>query len=166
MNELLGLVVGYIILAILLLWSFIKPNTSTLLKFILIPIIIWYGLVMYFIPPNLSGKPKIGDPPNNSIILYGWIVEKGSDTGLYLWVLDPTTKPKFTLDPREFFKHLFNNAPRSYRMELTEEMKKKWTEQNQEGSNKKGLLVFRKDRSREGRFERIDPSELLPKTKH
>jgi hypothetical protein len=52
------LVLGYTLLAALFMWSIIEIKGRWIVKFAMAPVILWFGLFLYYIPPQLSGYPS------------------------------------------------------------------------------------------------------------
>ena len=52
-----GLTTAYILIISILLWLFITSRTYLIAKIVIVPVVMWYGLVLYYTPSNLMGWP-------------------------------------------------------------------------------------------------------------
>jgi hypothetical protein len=52
------LVLGYALLVSLFLWVAITIRGKWVAKFTMVPLILWFGLFMYYVPPQLAGYPS------------------------------------------------------------------------------------------------------------
>ena len=119
----LGLAVTFLILITLLLMLLIKVKGRIITKFVIIPVVIWYSLVLLYLPNSFMGWPTGDEIPDNSIILTIFFNEpRGSSKGaIYLLVLtkniDTSKRSLFEqLDYRGVFKYNYINTPRIYRI--------------------------------------------------
>jgi len=90
----LGLGISFIIIVIIMLLIMLKAKAHILTKIVLITIAIWYGLVLFYVGPNLMGWPAQGEIPKESILLSWKVTEpkKNHKGGIYFWVLSPDKK--------------------------------------------------------------------------
>ena len=86
----IGLSVAFVIISAIVLWFSIRTPGKIIIKAMLIPVTVWYGLVLYYSVPNLMGWPISESIPENSQVLAARIKEpdpKLNDAGaIYLWV--------------------------------------------------------------------------------
>ena len=104
------LVIGYIIIATIVLWHFLKVETPTALKVIIVPLVIGYGLVLLYTVPMLLGWPlKAATLPDDSRVVKAIVREPSNIPGyIYFWVTSGRQDPRaFKLDyTRELHERL------------------------------------------------------------
>ena len=99
----IGLSIAFVIISAIVLWFSIRTPGQIIIKAILIPVTIWYGLALYYSVPNLMGWPVSQSIPENSQVLAIRIKEPDpnlNDPGaIYFWVnIEPGLKsPEQTL---------------------------------------------------------------------
>jgi len=185
-----GLATAFVILSALFLWFLIKAKLRLSIRFIIIPIIIWYGLILYETPGKLMGFPLsinvIEQMPEGSVVLYIKIVEPDykSPGCFYFYVVHPQgiQKEKSFLDvinPKKIFGFDDTNVPISYKLKydrkLHEQMIKAGKTMKRGNvmkiSHGKGKGEKGDDKEGKGRseyrspFKILNPHELLPKEK-
>lgn len=140
-----GLALSFLMLIILFVWILVEVKPKKALIF-LIPFLIWYAAVLWFVPKNFVGYPANGSPPDGSIILYGYIEEPSekSNGGIYLYVLETGTKEdRMIFDPK-IISEIKRRLPRNYAMPYDRSTHEKYTlaqnKKNKEGS----LMIWRK----------------------
>jgi hypothetical protein len=144
-----GLAATFVVIASVLLWLFIKPDTKNWIKAIVIPFVIWFGFAAYYTPQNLMGWPTsvaLEDVPGNSIVQEILIIEPNSkDAGaMYFWLI-PLDK-----DPDRLFwspKHAFvyNSSPgepRVYKTPYDKELHQKLIKAQKEKKKHKGSILM------------------------
>lgn len=186
----LGLTTAYILIASMLLWLFINSKTHLALKIIAIPLVLWYGLVLYYTPGNLMGWPKtiasVQDLPGDAFVVSVSIKEpskKNSDPGgifITLVELSKEDKVSFSLDPKAAFTYDGSGKPRTYEVPYSKQLHRQIIEMqkaqkgspgsriktNKKGKNKKGKkdgTVGDETSMAKEKFRIINPIELMPK---
>jgi hypothetical protein len=130
----IGLSIAFVIISAIVLWFSIRTPGKIIIKAMLIPATIWYGLVIYYTVPNLMGWPISQPIPDNSQVLSTLIKEpnpKHNDPGaIYLWVtIKPGSKtPEQTLgslfNPKSVFSYDSKTQPRAYQLPYSRKMHK------------------------------------------
>jgi hypothetical protein len=186
----LGLVTAYILIASVLLWLFISSRTYLGIKILIVPVILWYGLVLYYTPGNLSGWPievsSIDKLPDDAIITSIIIREPSKLTsdpgGIFMTIIKPSSKTKiaFTLNPKDAFTYTGSDLPRLYKVPYSRELHKQILEaqkmqKGRPGSSIKTKIKIKvKDGNKKGTigeensndkqmFRIVNPIELIPK---
>lgn len=176
----LGLTMAFMIIGFILLYFVINSESHVILKTGAITMVIWYGLVMFYIPPRLMGWPTHQSLPDKSKIMYAIIKEpKDGDKGsIYLLVIGIDDDKKLLIqqiNPKHIFDYKLKNTPRIYRMPYDREFHKK-LERARRKAGKKGTMILEKEKPQEkqgGRsfkkikdkfkFKILNPMELLRK---
>jgi len=124
----IGLAIAFIIISSVLLFLLIRSKTHVIVKICIIPIVIWYGMALFYIPDNLRGWPTDQQISNDSRVISILINEPSTNSngGIYLWLIDKEFK-KVILDPRNVFCYNEKNTPRVYKLQYTKELHKKLT---------------------------------------
>lgn len=65
----LTLVLGYVLLTALFLWFIIPTKEKWVIKFCLIPVVVWYGFFLYYVPPQLSGYPTTEELTEEKVVV-------------------------------------------------------------------------------------------------
>lgn len=151
--SLLGLPIGFVILAALLLWLLVDKKIRLWFKLALISVVIWFGLVMWSVPGNILGWPKyVPDkyhlPP--CIILSYKIIDpvlNPKESGIYLWIVPKdnaklTERPFSPIDPRKVLFLTFEDSPRAYKLEYSVEEADNLRKANEEASEMGGIVRF------------------------
>jgi hypothetical protein len=179
----IGLAIAFLIIATIFLWFFLRTPGHIIIKVILIPVTIWYSLVLYYTIPNLMGWPTSEAIPENSQILAIRIKEpnpKLDDPGaIYFWLnTKPSSKeqnlsPAAWLNPKRVFSYNSASHPRAYQLPYSREMHKKIIENQKKAQGVPGAQVRIKKKGRgipgqeESKapleFEILNPIKLLPK---
>ena len=181
----IGLSIAFVIISTIVLWFSIRTPGQIIIKAMLIPATVWYGLVLYFAVPNLMGWPISQSIPDNSHILAIRIKEpnpKVNDPGaIYFWVdIKPSSKsPDQTLiahlNPKGVFSYNGKNQPRAYQLPYSRKLHKAIIEAQRkaegvpgaqlrakQGDSKRGLTG--NDESKAPlELEIINPIKSLPK---
>lgn len=164
----LGLTLAFLLIVVVLLWFFITANVNLLYKVIIIPVVIWYSLVLWFTPSKWMGWPTIDAWPDGAIIEHIKIHEpRPNKEGYFYFVLIDDNymermkaleegrkyeekKPTFwdNLDPRNVFSFKGDNVERSYIMPYDREFHKMLTQKSKEkkemGARAGAMRLFRK----------------------
>ena len=181
-----GLATAFVVLSALFLWFLIKAKLKFSIRFIIIPVIIWYGLVLYHTPGKLMGLPLsvniIEQIPNGSAVLYIKIVEPDykSPGCFYFYVvhLQGIQKEKSFLDvinPKKIFGFDDENVPISYKLKYSRELHEQMIKAYKEGKGRGIMRIVHgkgnvdKEGDGDGRsesdgaFKIENEHELLPK---
>ena len=147
----IGLSIAFVIISAIVLWFSIRTPGQVIVKAILIPVTIWYGLALYYSVPNLMGWPVSQSIPENSQVLAIRIKEpdpKLNDPGaIYFWVnIEPgSTRPEHTLaamiSPKSVFKYDSKTQPRAYQLPYSREMHKEIVEAQRKAQNIRGAQI-------------------------
>jgi hypothetical protein len=178
----IGLAITYLLISVPLLIICVKSNISGLYKFLLIPIVLWYSMVLYSVPGNFMGWPKYQEPPDKAIVLSSWIEEpKQNDKGgIYLWALNfpKVTKKEITFNPQAFIDQVKKEIPRAYKIPYSKEMHEKLLAAQKKQKEEQSLMQWHRGKSKFGErgktgkkkegedesgFTLVKPQELLPK---
>ena len=181
----IGLSIAFVIISAIVLWFSIRTPGQIIIKAMLIPATVWYGLVLYYTVPNLMGWPISRSIPDNCQILAIRIMEpdpKHNDPGaIYFWVASKPSPEgsepalKAHLSPKSVFSTHNNSQPRAYQMPYSREMHKTIVEAQRKaqgvpgaqlkakkGSSKSGLTGNHDSKS-ELELEIINPVTSIPK---
>lgn len=122
----IGLAIAFIIITTILIFFLISSKIHVIIKIVVIPIVIWYGMVLFFTPDNLRGWPTDQPIPDDSRVISVLINEPDtiSKGAIYLWVIDKDTK-KTILDPENMFCYNEKNTPRVYKIQYNKELHKR-----------------------------------------
>ena len=130
------MVLGYTLLAALFLWIGISIRGKWVIKFALAPIILWFGLFLYFVPPQLAGYPSDQEVIEERVIVRFFTytaptnTEEGEifivvDTRFYQETIQKDLLDK--LDPSTYSDISKNEYLRLYRLPWDEELVKQMT---------------------------------------
>ena len=181
----IGLSIAFVIIAAIVLWFSIRTPGQIIIKAILIPATVWYGLALYYSVPNLMGWPISQSIPDNSHVLAIRIKEpdpKQNDPGaIYFWVnIKPDSKSpvqtvKALLNPKSVFRYTSRTQPRAYQLPYSREMHKAIVEAQRKAQGVPGgQLRTKKAKSKRGnpgnevikaklQLEIINPVNSFPK---
>ncbi len=149
------LVLGYALLASLFLWIGISIKGKWIIKFALAPFILWFGLFLYFIPPQLAGYPSDQEIVEERVIVryFTYKAPTNDDEGEIYIVADnrfyPETMTKDILekfDPKSLADISQGEFLRLYRLPWDEQMVKDMTK----AQKKRQLITLRKTKKGEG----------------
>ncbi len=157
----MGLSTAFVIISAIVLWFSIRTPGQIIIKAMLIPATVWYGLVLYYSVPNLMGWPISQSIPDNSQVLAIRIKEpdpKHNDTGaIYFWVnIKPGSKSpektvKALLNPKSVFSYNSKTQPRAYQLPYSREMHKAIVEAQRKAQGVPGAqLRTKKGESKRG----------------
>jgi hypothetical protein len=146
------LVLGYTLLASLFLWVGISLKGKWLIKFALAPVILWFGLFLYYVPPQLAGYPSNQELHEDKVIVRFFTytaptnTEEGEifivvDTRFYI---DKEKKKTFgdMINPLTYTDISKNEYLRLYRLEWDEDLVKDMNK----ASKEKKLITLQKNR--------------------
>ena len=181
----IGLSIAFVIISTIVLWFSIRTPGQIIIKAMLIPATVWYGLVLYFAVPNLMGWPISQSIPDNSHILAIRIKEPNSkvnDPGaIYFWVdIKPNSNSsehtlKAQLNPKSVFSYNSRTQPRAFQLPYSRKLHKDIVEAQRKAEAVPGAqLRTRKGGSKRGplgndeskaalELEIINPVKLFPK---
>ncbi|MEJ2100320.1 MAG: hypothetical protein P8X68_10115 [Desulfobacterales bacterium] len=181
----IGLSISFVIISTIVLWFSIRTPGFIIIKAMLIPATVWYGLVLYFTVPNLMGWPISQSIPDNSHILAIRIKEpnpKYNDPGaIYFWVdIKPNSKSseqtlQALLNPKSVFSYNSKSQPRAYQLPYSRKLHKAIVEAQRKAEGVPGAqLRAKKGNSKRGptgndeskaalELEIINPIQSLPK---
>lgn len=139
----------YIILVSLLIFLFLAPKVKLFIKVIAIPIIIWFSIITYYSAQSFKGYPIYGDPPLGSIIVGSHIVETvevGKEPEIYLMVLHPRGYKIGEIvnptNPFQFIYYFKEGEPVLYKINYSDELRKKLKEAMKEKNKKGGVIIW------------------------
>ncbi len=180
-----GLSIAFVIISAIVLWFSIRTPGQIIIKAMLIPATVWYGLVLYYSVPNLMGWPVSQTVPDNSHVLAVRIMEpdaKHNDPGaIFVWVniKPPSNSPEQTLtaqiNPKSLFSYNGKTRPRAYQLPYSRELHKAIVEAQRKAQGVPGAqLRTKKNGSKKGpegndliqadlQLEIINPIKSLPK---
>lgn len=172
------LTLSFILMAAISCLVLIKSNTNPILKAGLILVTIWYGIALYFLPGYFMGFPKQTDVlPNDAWVLTYRINEpSGLDKGgMHFWVIEDYMDETLNrLNPMDAFRTINAKIPRAYTLPYDREMHKQLEDAIKKGkeSGEGGLIRFTRkekgsigeydDLGKAGKFQIVNPSQLLP----
>ncbi len=181
----IGLSVAFVIISAIVLWFSIRTPGQIIIKAMLIPATIWYGLVIYHTVPNLMGWPISQTIPDNSQVLAIRINEPNpmyNDPGaIYVWAnikpssKSPEQKPGSLLNPKNVFSYNSKTGPRAYQLPYSRKMHKAILKAQRKVKGipgaqirtKKGVPKPGKPGNNESQaplqFEIVNPVKLFPK---
>jgi hypothetical protein len=138
----LGLIIGYILIAILVLWLFIRLEGWLVIKMVIVALAVWYAVAMFLLIPNMLGWAiDVQKPPDKSR-LASYLVDEpkaGSKGAIYLWVL---TK----VDCVE---------PRAYVIPYSRKMHKRLIKLQRQARGSGGYIQIIKTKRQPGKSEQI-----------
>lgn len=137
---------AFVIIAAVFLWFFLSSKTRFIFKLILIPIVLWYGLALYFAVPNLAGWPTKQEIPEGSIVFAMLINEP---VAIYILALPELTEENDSLlkktDPRQTFDFGGENQPRFYEIAYSKELHRQVVEARKRRAQNKGIIRWFKN---------------------
>jgi len=147
-----GLALSFVVILVLGILIFIRPKVKPWMAILIIPILIWYGLVMLFVPNNILGWPVQGKDnlPERGRVLSVMIKEPSmTDKGMILlWMIGDIDKNNTILEsisPNKVFQYSQENIPRAYKLSYSRQLHNKIVEaQRRQGKN--GILIMKKDK--------------------
>ena len=181
----IGLTIAFVIISAIVLWFSIRTPGQIIIKALLIPITVWYGLVLYYSVPNLMGWPISQSIPDNSQVLDIRIKEpdpKHNDPGaIYFWVnINPDSKNSqqtlaAKLHPKNMFSYNGKSQPRAYQLPYSRKLHKAIVEAQRKAQGVPGAQLKTKNgKSKKGNtgheesrapleLKIINPVKTLPK---
>ena len=148
------LVLGYAFIVSLFLYIIIALKGKWILKFCLIPIILWFGLFLYYIPPQLAGYPSEQDILQEQVIVRYFIHQSPTktteghvyivvDTRFFKDIKEQTAIDK--INPLTYTDISQNEHLRLYRIPWDEEMVKAMNK----AQKRKQLIIISKNSSKD-----------------
>lgn len=181
----IGLSIAFVIISAIVLWFSIRTPGQIIIKAMLIPATVWYGLVLYFCVPNLMGWPISQTIPDDSQIIAIRIMEpdpKHNDPGaIYFWVNlkpdsnNPEPTLKAQLNPKNAFSYKHKTHPRAYQLPYSRKLHKAIVEAQRKAQGVPGAqLRAKKGDGKRGptgneqsksplELEIINPITMIPK---
>jgi hypothetical protein len=181
----IGLSIAFVIISAIVLWFAIRTPGQIIIKALLIPATVWYGLALYYSVPNLMGWPVSQTIPDNCQVIAVRIMEpdpKHSNPGaIYFWVnIKPSPKsPEQTLNaqlnPKSVFSYNSKTQPRAYQLPYSRKLHKEIVDAQRKARGVPGArLKTRKKGYKQGpvgndeikselQLEIINPIKSLPK---
>ena len=181
----IGLSIAFVIISSIVLWFSIRTPGQMIIKALLIPATVWYGLVLYYSVPNLMGWPISQTIPDDSHVLAIRIKEPDpthNDPGaIYFWVnIKPDSKNpeptlKAQLNPKNVFSYNGKSRPRAYQLPYSRKMHKMIVEAQRKAQGVPGAqLKTKKGKPKRGnkgidesnaplKLEIINPVKSFPK---
>lgn len=152
------MVLGYCMLAALCLWFIKEVKGMWPAKFTIVPMAIWFGLFLYFIPPQLAGYPSEQELIDDKVVVSFFTYESPSDEseGAIYVVVDTRffrvkAKSKTFIDyfkPKTYTDISKQEYLRLYRLPWDESMVKEMTKAK---SNKKLIVLTKKKGGKDGK---------------
>lgn len=176
-----GLATAFIIIAALHLYVIVYSKGGVVIKALLIPMVLWYGLVLFYTPGKLMGWPTPQPIPDNSRVLSMMFREpfKGRPGSIYILVISRAGIGKSNieevLNPKYIFGYSEKNVPRLYRLPYKRELHKRLKDGEREAKKKGGFMSISKGKKvkikkknnwvfdPETIIEIVDPKTLMPK---
>lgn len=153
----LGIITAYILIATMLLWLFINSKTYLAIKIVAVPLVLWYGLVLYHTPGNLMGWPKkiesVEDLPRDAFVVGVSIKEPSKKTsdpgGIFITIVETNsdTEVHFTLNPKAAFTYDGSGKPRIYEIPYTKKLHKQMIEMQKAKDGTPGASVKTKKKA-------------------
>ncbi|MGD8881067.1 MAG: hypothetical protein PVI82_04205 [Desulfobacterales bacterium] len=181
----IGLAIAFVIISAIVLWFTIRTPGQIIIKAMLIPATVWYGLVLYYTVPNLMGWPISEPIPDNCQVIAIRIQEpdpQDNDPGaIYFWVnIKPDSKSpeqalQAQLNPKSVFSYKSKIQPRAYQLPYSRKMHKAIVEAQRKAQGVPGAQLRTKkgeskrkptgnDESKAPlQFEIINPVKSFPK---
>ena len=147
------LVLGYTLICSLFLWISISIKGKWIIKFAITPVILWYGLFLYYTPPQLAGYPSSQEILQERVIVRFFTTQRPTPTTKgYIYVVVDTRffadlKEKSALeklDPRTLTDISGSEHLRLYRLPWEEEL----AQNMQTAQKKKKLIILKKNKDK------------------
>jgi len=153
-----GLSLAFVIISSVFLCFIIGSKINVSVKAVLIPLVVWFTLVLYYTPGKLMGWPNPGEPPDNSIILLYLIKEPAGDKAGFidmLVIMNDTSKRSFVdqLAPVNVFGYTDTNAERMFRLPYERKLHEELVEKSKEAKRKGGVLRYKRKKGKPGSGE-------------
>ena len=182
-----GLTTAYVLIAAMLLWLFINSRTHLVAKVLLVPVVLWYGIVLYYTPSNLMGWPTSiaseKELPGDAFVVSIQIKEpskKKLDPGaIFITVIELGDKPKVKLsvNPKAAFTYNGHGEPRTFKVPYSKELHKKILEAEKKRRGSRGSRIKTAKKIKKGKkgtvgdgeskskemFRIVNPIDLMPK---
>lgn len=176
-----GLAIAFIIIAALHLYVIVYSKVRVTIKALLIPMVLWYSLVLFYTPGKLMGWPTPQPIPDNSRVLSIMFREpfKGRPGSIYILAVSHVEINKSNieevLNPKYIFGYSEKNVARFYRLPYERELHKRLKKGEKQAKEKGGFMRIDKGKKvkikkknnwvfeEELRIEIVDPKVLMPK---
>jgi hypothetical protein len=136
-----GLTIAFLIISTVMLWIIIQTKGKILTKAIIIPMVIWYSLVLFNAGPNLMGWPSPRVMPIGSEILTYIIKEPQAPQkgAFYFWVIPPEEKSWIDKISPDYF---MPGEPKSYKIPYDRELHKRLLEAQKKKQERRGSKMY------------------------
>jgi len=136
-----GLTIAFLIISTIMLWVIIQTKGKILAKAIIIPLVVWYSLVLFNAGPNLMGWPAPRVMPIGSEILTFMIKEpQGSyKGGMYFWVIPQEEKHWIDKISPDYF---MPGEPKSYKIPYDRDLHKRLLDAQKKKMESRGSKMF------------------------
>jgi hypothetical protein len=148
------LVLGYTLLASLFLWVGISLKGKWIIKFALAPVILWFGLFLFYVPPQLAGYPSNQELVEDRVIVryFTYTAPTNTEEGAIFIVVDTRfyieqeKKKTFgeIINPLTYTDISKNEYLRLYRLEWDEDLVKDMNK----ASKERKLITLKKNRQK------------------
>jgi len=150
-----GLSLAFAIISALFLYFIIGSNMKVVVKAVIIPIVIWFTLVLYFTPQKLMGWPTPAEPPDGSVIILPIIKEpSGGSKGFIDMLVIVRNESKQSLidqlDAKNVFSYRADNTPRLYRLPYDRNMHKDLLEAQKAIKKRGGFMTYSRHKGKPG----------------
>lgn len=182
----IGLTVAFVLIAIIILWTMIRSNIHIVAKILIIPLVIWYSIVLFYTPNKLLGWPTPELFPEGARVITFLIIEptQVKSGGFYFWLIDDLHKDISTniidnINPKQVFSYTETDTPRVYYMPYDRAFHKQMIKKRKKQGEIKGIMRLyhkmvpgkktknkgRNTHKNDGKYEIkvTDPSTLLKK---
>ncbi len=94
-----GMALAFVIIAAIHLYFIIYSKANIVVKAVVIPIVLWYSLVLFYTPSKLMGWPTSQSIPKNSRVLSMMIREplRGNPGAIYILTINYSDVEKLSL---------------------------------------------------------------------
>lgn len=158
-NEFL-IMISFVVIAAIFSWMCIGIQGKLWLKIIMLPLVIWYGLILNTSLDRIYGWPAKYELSENAYIK-SYIAKKPTiyDEGaIYVWVVDrikvriPNLAERI-MNPGKMFIIEYSGTPRSYQLPYSEQLHKKF----KQGFKDSKLFMKLKGKKKKGAFSNMIP---------
>jgi len=158
-NEFL-IMISFVILAAMFSWFLVGVKGKVWIKLIMLPLVIWYGLVLNSSFGRIYGWPADHNLPEQAYIK-SYIVKKPTvddDGAIYVWIVNriKVRRPNLfetIMNPGKVFMIEYKGTPRSYKLPYTKNLHKKF----QEGFKDGKMFMVLKGKKKKGMFGNMIP---------
>ena len=171
MLSIIGLSISFVILVTILMWMMAYTKIGPdWLKSIILVIVMWYGLMVYFMPIKMMGWPVCGELPETGIILAWKAIDPGmnpGEGGIYLWMVPKEEYGPSWKDwlPNQLWMLKKRDIPRAYRIEYLPKSYEQLSDADKLVAGKEGNVMMWRKRTVGGEspYEVIKFEEIFKK---